>query len=295
MDNNLLQELKKVIKGDVLTDAETLITYSHDASLFEIKPQAIVFPKNEDDVKAIIKFANLNKKNNPSLSLTARSAGTDMSGGSINDSIIVAFEKYFNNAPRINNNIATTQPGVYYRDFEKETLGHDLIFPSYPASREICAMGGIVNNNSGGEKSLQYGKTEKYVKRIKAVLSDGNTYEFKKLNKEELEEKMSLKTFEGEIYRKIYKLINDNYTEIMNAKPQVSKNSAGYFLWNVYDKEKETFDLTKLFVGAQGTLGFLLEADIELVPIHKHREMLIIFLHGFNKCIGYRHNFFRVS
>jgi len=279
MDNNLLQELKKVIKGDVLTDAETLITYSHDASLFEIKPQAIVFPKNEDDVKAIIKFANLNKKNNPSLSLTARSAGTDMSGGSINDSIIVAFEKYFNNAPRINNNIATTQPGVYYRDFEKETLGHDLIFPSYPASREICAMGGIVNNNSGGEKSLQYGKTEKYVKRIKAVLSDGNTYEFKKLNKEELEEKMSLKTFEGEIYRKIYKLINDNYTEIMNAKPQVSKNSAGYFLWNVYDKEKETFDLTKLFVGAQGTLGFLLEADIELVPIHKHREMLIIFLH----------------
>src|SRR3989344_912386 len=279
MDNNLLQELKKVIKGDVLTDAETLITYSHDASLFEIKPQAIVFPKNEDDVKAIIKFANLNKKNNPSLSLTARSAGTDMSGGSINDSIIVAFEKYFNNAPRINNNIATTQPGVYYRDFEKETLGHDLIFPSYPASREICAMGGIVNNNSGGEKSLQYGKTEKYVKRIKAVLSDGNTYEFKKLNKEELEEKMSLKTFEGEIYRKIYKLINDNYTEIMNAKPQVSKNSAGYFLWNVYDKEKETFDLTKLFVGAQGTLGFVLEADIELVPIHKHREMLIIFLH----------------
>src|SRR3989344_5989340 len=199
MDNNLLQELKKVIKGDVLTDAETLITYSHDASLFEIKPQAIVFPKNEDDVKAIIKFANLNKKNNPSLSLTARSAGTDMSGGSINDSIIVAFEKYFNNAPKIHDNVATTQPGVYYRDFEKETLKHNLLFPSYPASREICAMGGIVNNNSGGEKSLQYGKTEKYIKRMKVVLADGNIYELKPLSQEELNQKLQLNTFEGEI------------------------------------------------------------------------------------------------
>ena len=279
MDTNLLDKLKQAIKGDVLTDEQTLIAYSHDASLFEVKPKVVVFPKNEEDVKALVKFVTQSKKNNPSLSLTARSAGTDMSGGSINDSIIVGFEKYFNHPPTINNNIATTEPGVYYRDFEKETLKHNLLFPSYPASREICAMGGIVNNNAGGEKSLHYGKTEKYVKRIKAVLSDGNTYELKKLNQRELEKKMQLKTFEGEIYKKIYKLITDNYSEIMKAKPQVSKNSAGYFLWNVYDKENETFDLTKVFVGSQGTLGFILEAGIELVPVHKHREMMIIFLH----------------
>lgn len=279
MDNNLLDKLKQTIKGDILTDDQTLTTYSHDASLFEVKPKIVVFPKDESDVKALIKFVSENKKNNPSLSLTARSAGTDMSGGSINDSIIVGFEKYFNNTPTINNNIATTQPGVFYRDFEKETLKHDLIFPSYPASREICAMGGIVNNNSGGEKSLQYGKTEKYVKRIRAVLSDGSICELRKITKEELEEKMQLRTFEGEIYKKIYKLINDNYEEVMKAKPDVSKNSAGYFLWNVYDKKNETFDLTKLFVGAQGTFGFLLEADIELVSVHKHRQMMIIFLH----------------
>jgi FAD/FMN-containing dehydrogenase len=90
---------------------------------------------------------------------------------------------------------------------------------------------------------------------------------------------LELKTFEGEIYKKMYKLIFDNYNEIMKAKPDVSKNSAGYFLWNVYDKDKKTFDLTQLFVGSQGTLGFLLEADFELIPIHKHREMMIIFLH----------------
>ena len=273
------QELKNIIKGDVLTDEKTLQEYSHDASLFEVKPQAVVFPKDIEDLKTLVKFVSENKKKNPSLSLTARAAGTDMSGGSINDSILVEFNKYFNKTPKINGTIATTEPGVFYRDFEKETLKHNLIFPSYPASREICCLGGILNNNSGGEKSLQYGKTEKYVKKMKVVLSDGSVCELKKLSEEELKEKMSLKAFEGEIYTKMYKLISENYDEIMKAKPQVSKNSAGYYLWNIYDKEKRTFDLTQLWVGAQGTLGLLTEADIQLVPIHKHREMEIIFLH----------------
>lgn len=283
MQDNLVEELKKIIKGDVLADEKTLDEYSHDASLFEVKPQVIVNPKDINDVKTLVKYVSEHKKNNHTLSLTGRSAGTDMSGGSINDSIIVEFCKYFNHTPIISTNIATTEPGVFYRDFEKETLKHNLLFPSYPASREICAMGGILNNNSGGEKSLQYGKTEKYVQRMKVVLSDGNTYEFKKLSEKELEKKMSFKTFEGEIYRKTYKLIIDNYEEIAKAKPDVSKNSAGYYLWNVYDKKEKTFDLTQLWVGAQGTLGLLLEADISLVPIHKHRDMMVIFLHDLSR------------
>ena len=282
MDDKLLVELKRSIKGDVLWDDETLNTYSHDASLFEVKPQVVVFPKDDEDVQNLVKFVAKYKKDYPKLSLTGRSAGTDMGGGSVNESVIVAFGKYFNNTPQVKGNIAKTQPGVFYRDFEKETLKQGLIFPSYPASREICAMGGIVNNNSGGEKSLYYGKTENYVKRVKVVLRDGNEYEIKPLTENELKEKMQFKTLEGEIYKKMYELISKNYDEITKAKPAVSKNSAGYFLWNVYDKKTGIFDLTKLWVGAQGTLGLLLEADIQLVPVHKHREMEIIFLKDMN-------------
>src|SRR3546814_9332269 len=73
---------------------------------------------------------------------------------------VCSSDLYFNTTPKVLGNIATSEPGVFYRDFEKETLKHGLIFASYPASREICAIGGIVNNNAGGEKSLQYGKTE---------------------------------------------------------------------------------------------------------------------------------------
>jgi FAD/FMN-containing dehydrogenase len=279
MNPALLEELKGVFEGDIATDEETLMLHSHDASLFEVKPQVVVFPKSEKDVQTLIDFVNKHKKDNPDLSLTGRSAGTDMSGGSINSSIIVAFSKYFNQPPVINGDIVTAQPGVFYRDFEKETLKQNLIFPSYPASRELCAIGGIVNNNSGGEKSLKYGKTERYVKRIKEVLSDGKTYELKPLNEEELKKKMEQGDFEGEIYKKMYELITSHWEVIKNAKPAVTKNSAGYFLWNVWDPESKIFDLTKLFVGAQGTLGMMLEADLQVVPVHKHREMMVIFLH----------------
>src|SRR3972149_1190666 len=278
MDKNLFEELKKSVKGEVVQDEQTLQNFSHDASIYEVTPRAVIFPKNTEDIKNTVKFVNKHKKENSKLSITARSAGTDMGGGSLNESIIISFTKYFNKIIAIKDNIATVQPGVYYRDFEKYTLGYGLIFPSFPASREICAIGGIINNNSGGEKSFGYGKTEKYVKKLKMVLSDGNEYEFQALNDKELTEKLLLHTFEGEIYRNMHALISKNYDLIISAKPKVSKNSAGYFLWNVYDKEKKLFDLTKLFTGAQGTLGIMTEASIELIPVKKHSEMLVVFI-----------------
>src|SRR5690606_15549391 len=119
-----------------------------------------------------------------------RSAGTDMSGGAINDSIIVDFMKHFDKIVKVTPTSARTQPGVYYRDFEKQTLKHNALLPSYPASRDLCAIGGMVNNNAGGEKSLQYGKTDQFVTELKVVLSDGNEYTVKPLTKKELDVKM---------------------------------------------------------------------------------------------------------
>lgn len=281
--NNLSGKLKPLIIGDVLNDEQTLEKYSHDASIFEVKPQVVVFPKEVEDIKAIVKFVNENKKNDPTLSITPRSGGTDMSGGPLNNSIILSFEKYFNKIISVRQDSAVAQPGVYYRDLEKETLKQNFIFPSYPASREICAIGGIVNNNSGGEKSLRYGKTEDYVTKLKMVLSDGNEYEFSSLNETELQNKIKQQNFEGTIYKQIYELISSNYDLLKESKPKVHKNSAGYFLWNVWDPEKKTFDLTNLFIGAQGTLGILTEATFKLVKIRTHAKMVTVFLDDFEK------------
>jgi FAD/FMN-containing dehydrogenase len=281
MDPDLLQELKDLIKGDVSVDEETLTKYSHDASIFEMRPQIVVFPKDASDLKALVKLVAKHKLDIPDLSLTARAASTCMSGGGLNTSIIVAFQKYFNHKPKVTGHTATTEPGVFYRDFEKETLKHQMLFPSYPSSREICAMGGIINNNAGGEKSLEYGKTEDYVKELRMVLADGNEYLFKPLDESELKKKIAQDDFEGKIYKNTFNLINNNYDLIKAAKPKVSKNSSGYLLWNVYDRNKGIFDLTRLFVGAQGTLGLMTEAKLKLVTTKKHTEMMIIEMHDF--------------
>ena len=184
-------QIKSFFKGDVLKNEETLKKYSRDASFFEVKPQLVVFPKDIDDLKNLVLFATENKSSN--ISLTARSGGTDMTGGPLNNSIIIDFTKYFNHIKEVKNGYATVEPGVFYRDFEKETLKQDLLLPSYPASRGICAIGGMVANNSGGEKTLSYGKTEKYVKELKVILRDGNEYILKPLTKEELDQKIQQK------------------------------------------------------------------------------------------------------
>lgn len=264
------------IEGEIEDDASTLEKYSHDASMFEIRPKAVVFPKNTEDVCKLVGFVAKNKKDYPSLSLTARSAGTCMSGGAVNDSVIVAFERYFNHAGPLKENAMSAEPGVYYRDFEKMTLKKGLIMPSYPASRELCMIGGIVNNDSGGEKTLVYGKTHDYVAGVDVVLADGQLHHFGPISKDELDKKLQDTSFEGKIYQRVYKLMEDNYDLIKSSKPRVSKNSTGYNIFDVWDKK--TFDLSKLIVGGQGTLGFVTKADFRLVKLKKHSGMLVIFM-----------------
>lgn len=270
-----LEELQGIFKGDIDTSSAALEKYSEDTSIFKITPRAVVFPKDVTDLQTLIHFANRHKGE---ISLTARSAGTDMSGGPLTSSIVVDFLRYFNKVKYVDKEIAITEPGVFYRDFEPLTLKHGVILPSYTASRELNTVGGMVANNSAGEKSLTYGKTERYVKSLKAVLYDGNEYEFCKLSRREWEEKKQLSTNEGQIYREIDELINVNLSYLQSEKPIVSKNSAGYNIWNVYNSEENTFDLTQLFVGSQGTLGFITEITFRLVSVPDKSRMLIIFL-----------------
>jgi len=273
-------ELSKVIKGDVDATDETREFYSHDASLFEVKPQVVAFPKDSKDVQALVNFASNHKKDMPNLSITARSQGTDMSGAAINDSIILDTNRYMNQLMSASAESATMQPGMRYRDFEVETLKYGSILPSYPASRELAGMGGIVNNNSGGEKSLEFGKTERYVTNLKMVLSDGKEHEIRPLTRAELNKKMDEDSFEGRLYRDTFAMLDQHYDEIKAAAPKVSKDSTGYHLWNVWDRDKGIFDLTKLFVGAQGTLGIMTEATVSLVPKPSHSGTLVCYLHS---------------
>jgi FAD/FMN-containing dehydrogenase len=273
-----MEELRKTFTGEILTDTATLEKYSRDASLFEVMPKAVVLPKNSADISALVRYVLEMRKTDSAISVTARAAGTDMTGGPLNESIIMDCTKHLDALISIDETSATVEPGMYYRTFEKETLKLNRIMPAYTASKEICAIGGMVANNSGGEKSIRYGKVENYVRSMKAVFADGNEYTVRPLTKEALDAKMAEDTYEGSVYRKLFTLLDTNYDAIKAAKPTVSKNSAGYYLWNVWDRETGIFDLTKLLVGSQGTLALTTEVTLGLVPVPKYSRMVVLYM-----------------
>lgn len=275
---DLQKNLGGIIEGDVDSSEATRAFYSHDASIFELVPEVVAFPKTNKDIQEIVRYVSEHKKVRPTLSVTARSRGTDMGGAAINDSIIMDTSKYMTRVWDVSAESARTEPGAMYKDFEAETLKYGSILPSYPASRDLAGMGGIVNNNSGGEKSLEFGKTDRYVQEMNVVLADGNEYVIKPLTRRELNKKMDQDDFEGRLYRDTFRIVDENYDEIKNAAPRVSKDSTGYHLWNIWDKDEQIFDLTKLFVGAQGTLGLMTEAKIGLVHKPEHAGTLVCYL-----------------
>ncbi|MFA5998299.1 MAG: FAD-binding oxidoreductase [Candidatus Paceibacterota bacterium] len=277
--DELKSALASAMRGEVSDDVETLKKLSRDTSLFERMPELVVYPEDANDVSTMVREIGRARLAGAEVSLAARSGGTDMSGGPLTTGVVVSFTKHMNKVLEVGEDYAVTEPGVFYRDFEKATLEKGLLLPSYPASREIAALGGIVANNAGGERTLQYGQTEKYVEAVDVVLSDGSQVTFGPLTPTELEEKKKLQTLEGEIYRTMDALVTKHAALIEEHRPKVSKNSAGYALWRIRDTKTNTFNLAKLICGSQGTLALWTKAKLNLVKPKEHRAMVVIFLY----------------
>ena len=298
------EKIKSLIKGDVDDSADAIATHSRDASLFEIKPELVVYPKDADDVVNLVKFVAEEKKNDPSISIAARSAGTCMAGGSLNNSISLDCMRYLNTLGEITevssyeilphfwgatkpvtiSGEAHVEPGIFYHDFEPKTLEKNLLLPCFTASKSINALGGMIGNNSGGELSLKYGKTQDYVKEVDIVFSDGSREIISEIPRLEAESRAARPTFVGSIYRDILKLLDANKDLIESKRPHVSKNSAGYNLWNVIRKDEksgqEMVDLSQLIVGSQGTLGVTVGAKLRLVKTKKESAMVVVYLYN---------------
>jgi FAD/FMN-containing dehydrogenase len=288
---SLAEELRKVVRGEVDDTPAVLEKNARDASLFRVLPKVVVRPKDAADISSMIKFVTEKKKEEGNLeqnrahgsksgiSLTARSAGTDMSGGPLNDSIILDMTGHINHLRQLEGHDAIVEPGMYFRDFDRETKKKGLELPSYTASRELNTVGGMVANNSGGEKNLKYGKTARYVEGLEVVLADGEVHTLKKLEGEALKQKLAEQSFEGDIYRRVSALISTpaHQRVIEEAKPKVEKNSSGYALWDMGDGVN-SLNLARLMVGSQGTLGIITNIHFKLVEPKPYAAMAVLFV-----------------
>lgn len=274
----IVSSLKKVVKGDISTELHDRKLVSRDASIYELLPDVVISPKDSKDVSAIVKVVAKNKTLYPTLAITPRSAGTDMSGAAIGSSVLLEMTPYFNTVASLKGSLLHVQPGAFMRDIDPLLAAQSLQIGSVPASRALCTIGGIVGNNAGGEQSLRYGNAEHWVREMKVVLADGNEYLVKPLTKKQLLAKIAEKTFEGKLYKDVYELIEANYDLIRNARPKVSKNSMGYNLWSVWDRDTGIFDMTRLFTGSQGTLGVITDLVMEAVPKAPQSGLLLAYL-----------------
>jgi FAD/FMN-containing dehydrogenase len=172
----------------------------------------------------------------------------------------------------------SVEPGANFDKLEQTLLTHGLFLPPYPASKQYSTIGGAIANNSVGEKSVKYGSMKDYVQDLRVVLANGEVIHTGPISKRELNKKLGQTTFEADIYRGIDGLLEENSQLIKEFRSRMlaRHSSVGYNIFDV--KTKAGFDLTPLFVGSQGSLGIITEANVEVVPHNPETKLMFISL-----------------
>jgi len=267
--------LQEHLIGEVLTSTDARKQFSVDASIFSLAPLVVVYPRNEKDVRKTARFSWQLAERGRIVPITPRGMGTDESGAAIGGGICMVFPAHMNRILELDGKtgLVTVEPGINYGKLQETLHTHRRFLPPFPASLEFSTVGGAVANNAAGEKSVKYGTTRQYVRRLRVVLANGEVIETGRINKRELNKKLGLATFEGEIYRALDTLIEENQELLQQFPGDVTKNAAGYDLFDVKRKDG-SFDLTPLIVGSQGTLGIVTETTLA-TEVHNPETILI--------------------
>lgn len=271
--------LQEHITGEVMTGADARRYFATDASIFTLAPAIVVYPRNENDVRKTARFTWQLAERGRIIPVTARGSGTDQSGAALGSGIMMVFPAHMHRILEYDGKSGdvTVEPGINYGKLQQTLNTHNRFLPPYPASMEYSTVGGAIANNAGGERSVKYGSTRDYVKRLRVVLANGEVIETKRLNRRDLNKKLGLNSMEGEIYRQLDQLIEENHDLIQKSVLPVTKNAAGYALADVRGKDG-SFDLTPLLVGSQGTLAVVSEATLATEQHNPVTTLMMVFI-----------------
>jgi len=265
------------IDGDIHEDRHYRIIYATDASAYREMPDAVAFPKHEEDIKALVRYASGNH-----LNLIPRAAGTSLAGQVVGKGIVVDVSRYMNNILEINpeQRWVRVQPGVVLDELNEYCSHYGLFFAPETSTSNRCCIGGMAGNNSCGSHSLVYGSTRDHVIEARVVLSDGSTAVFGPLSDNELENKCSGDTLEGRIYMEMLAMLNDegNRKDIKDnfPEPSIRRRNSGYAIDELLNSRP--FNFCKLIIGSEGTLAFITELKLHLEPLPP-KEKAVVCVH----------------
>jgi FAD/FMN-containing dehydrogenase len=255
--------LQEHLAGEVMSSVDARKYFSTDSSIFAIPPAIIAYPKTENDVRKAARFSWQLAERGRVIPLIARGSGTDETGAAVGSGIILAYPAHMNRILELDpkSGTVTVEPGINFGKLQQTLRTHGRFIPAYPSTVEYSTVGGSVAKNVSGEKSVKYGTIGEYVRGLRVVLANGEVIETSRLSKRELNKKLGVANFEGEIYRALDSLIEENHDLIESMSRPTSRNNSGYNLRLVKEKDG-SFDLTPLFVGSQGTLGLISEVSL---------------------------------
>ncbi|MDR2887063.1 MAG: FAD-binding protein [Bacteroidales bacterium] len=277
-----LRELANSIDGELKYDPVTVAIYSTDASAYREAPMAVTFPRNENDIQAILRFAG--KKE---IGVTVRAAGTSLAGQVVGSGIIVDISKHLNRILEINpeEKWARVEPGVVLDELNMSAREYGLFFGPETSTSSRCNIGGMVGNNACGSHSLVYGSTRDHMLELRALLSDGTAAIFKDIDRREFEEKCTLNSLEGAVYRNIAAILSDpanrNTVKKEYPDPAIKRRNTGYALDLLLDSEvfdsssNKKFNFCKLIAGSEGTLAVVTEIKLNLCPLPPPARALV--------------------
>ena len=263
--HDLADALAAGIEGgatDVLIDRGSRLLYATDASIYEMEPVAIVFPRSAEDVSHVVRVAS-----ERGIPVLPRGAGTSLAGQGVNHAVVLDFSRHMARVLHLDPDarVARVQPGVVLDRLSKEARRFGLHYPVDPSTKNRATIGGGIGNNSCGAHSVRYGKTADQVLSITAVLADGSVVTFDRKAGEELERLLDTPGVEGDLYRGVRDLAHEHAEEIAERYPDIRRRVSGYNLDAFVDAS--SMDLCQMVVGSEGTLAVVVEATVRLAPI----------------------------
>ncbi len=257
----LAQELRRRVSGEVRFDAFSRVLYSTDASIYQMEPVGVVIPRNVDDVLAVMEVAG-----ESGVPVLPRAGGTSLAGQTVNHAIVVDFSKYLNQVLEVNQEEqwVRVQPGIILDQLNRRLLPYGLQYAPDPTTANRACVGGGIGNNTCGAHSVIYGKTLDHIMELDVVLSDASQAHFRALESHELEAKLSGSGLESDIYRGVHRIAREHLSEIEARYPKIMRRVSGYNLDDFMGEAPA--NLSRMVVGSEGTLCVVTEAKINLVP-----------------------------
>ncbi len=263
-------ELRARLDGEIRDDAATLAIYATDASVYQVRPLAVAFPKSADDCRKIVAFCYQHR-----IPITGRGGGTSLSGQAIGPGMVIDFSRHMNRIIEIDaeRGLVRVEPGVILDELNKKVAHTGRYFVPDPATMSRCSIGGMIGNNSCGRRSLILGRTSDSTESLKFLLADGTELETRRLKPQEWAAACQRPGREGELYRRFTAILDQQKDEIEARFPKLSRLVAGYALSSFQGEERS---LSDLFCGSEGTLGLALEATLRLTVMPKETSVVVI-------------------